>query len=645
MSINGINGLSWYYQNQGGVSVNENEEIENLYGNTEADSIADVEAAEAEFAQAAESVGKTESTQATQSTSNLTSEEVEDLKDELDANKQRMEAVKEEIEKLSEEAAEIIADAVASQEAAVAEAKEESQKAIDEQLQAYIKANQEGGEGMTRDELKTNIAGALPDSPSLTKTLGQILDANEMLSDIDGLLGELKCLLTTSADLAEQIDGAGEAAQEGKKCCDPIGFVSNNVEYNFFTDKDGDGKLSQTNEFLGADNQWAEMQAADADGNGTVTAEELETAGIQLAGTDGSIISGAEAFTEAFGENFSIDLNSYAEGGSHSAVDTTADFDADGVMDQQLLGTFNVNVNGSDVQGYNTLDDVDWLSSNYGVAISGETADVENATSGLLDTSNLGEFQAMGEFYNTALEKNQMMRQQLEGVEEAIGFDTESVDAYKELLASQAEVKAKDFVDSVEITPRVRETAKSVGTGSNGTANIDGSYTLNGVQYNTIMDGSELENLASQIQSGGNGNQWGYPDACLSFAYAYGAWIDGTSNSEMNGASSSSYQDAGQYSEFNGSKEEVLAEIKNQLDSGKPVVLRVNGNLDGTSRHYVTVVGYSSSAGDTLTEDDLIILDTYDGQIEGMGSNGARFMILGTATDAIKDAYQIYTKN
>ena len=212
---------------------------------------------------------------------------------------------------------------------------------------------------MTREQLKANIAGALPESPSLTKTLGQILDANEMLSDIDGLLGELKCLITASSDLQDKIGDAETSASQGKKCCDPIGFVSNNVEYNFFTDKDGDGALSQTNEFLGAENQWAEMQAADGDKDGTVTAAELETAGIQLAGTDGSVISGADAFTQAFGANFSIDLNSYAEGGSHSAVDTTADFDADGVMDQQLLGTFNVNINDSTIQGYNTLDDVD----------------------------------------------------------------------------------------------------------------------------------------------------------------------------------------------------------------------------------------------------------------------------------------------
>ena len=111
----------------------------------------------------------------------------------------------------------------------------------------------------------------------------------------------------------------------------------------------------------------------------------------------------------------------------------------------------------------------------------------------------------------------------------------------------------------------------------------------------------------------------------------------------MNGDSSSDYLDASQYSEFSGTKEEVLANVKSQLDEGKPVVLQVNGNSAGTSRHYVTVVGYSSSAGDTLTEDDLIILDTYDGQIESMGGDGERFMISGKDTGRDYD-YQIYTK-
>ena len=533
---NGVNGTT--NPNKG----NKTENTPNLFGGRGAGETTDVDvdAAADEFVQAAENVGKTESAQATQSTQNTTSEDVEDLKDELDANKQRMEAVKEEIEKLSEEAAEIIADALASQEAAVAEAKEESQKVIDEKLQEYIKANQNGEEGMTREQLQSNIAGALPDSPSLTKTLGQILEANEMLSDIDGLLGELKCLITASSDLQDKIGDAETSASQGNKCCDPIGFVSNNVEYNFFTDKDGDGALSQTNEFLGAENQWAEMQAADGDKDGTVTAAELETAGIQLAGTDGSVISGADAFTQAFGANFSIDLNSYAEGGSHSAVDTTADFDADGVMDQQLLGTFNVNVNDSTIQGYNTLDDVDWLSSNYGVAISDAATTAEDATSGLLDTSNLGEFQAMGEFYNAALQKNQMMKDELRSVEEAIGFDSESVDEYKDLLTSKAEVKAQDFVNNVEITPRVRENTATATAGTNTTSNgqynaekgqalVDAAYQMldqyGETMYYCATGVSRTFSIAYGLDLGGNGCDW---DSNMDQLVAQGMFVEAT---------------------------------------------------------------------------------------------------------------------
>ena len=483
-----------------------------VFNNSSSNTEVDPDAIENELGELEDALGinqtqgadATQAADTTQGTSNLTAEEVEDLKDEYDANQQRMEAIKEEVEKLSEDAAEIIADALAMQEAAVAEAKEESQKAIDEQLQAYIKANQEGGEGMTREQLQANIAGALPDSPSLTKTLGMILDANEMLSDIDGLLSELKCLITTSADLKDKIDGAGAAAENASSGCkDPIGFVSNNVEYNFFVDKDGDGSLSQTNEFLGAENNWNEMSALDTENNdGIVGISELVNAGVQLAGTDGSVLSTVEDYTKAFGENFSINVGSYTEGGTHSAIDTVSDTNGNGIVDQTLLGTFNLNVNGSTVQGYNTLDDEEWLSSTYGVAISEDASNVtEDVTSGLLDTSNLGDLQAMGEFYNTAYQQNQMMRQQLEGLEEAIGFDTEAVDSYKDLLKSQAEVKAKDFVDNVQITPRERET--SSGAGSGNTAISQGSY-------NAEL-GQKLSDYARNNIPGGDGQSclWG----------------------------------------------------------------------------------------------------------------------------------------
>ena len=175
------------------------------------------------------------------------------------------------------------------------------------------------------------------------------------------------------------------------------------------------------------------------------------------------------------------------------------------------------------------------------------------------------------------------------------------------------------------------------------TSTMDGRYNLNGVNYNCLMNQSELNSLASKIQNGGNGNKWGHPDKCLSFAYSYGVWVDDPSKVST-GARSSQYPDAGKYSEYSGSKNDVLAKVKSELDEGRPVVIQVNGNSSGTSRHYVTVVGYNQNAGGSLTESDLLILDTYDGKVEGMGDNGARFMISGKDTG--RDyGYQLYLRN
>jgi hypothetical protein len=151
-----------------------------------------------------------------------------------------------------------------------------------------------------------------------------------------------------------------------------------------------------------------------------------------------------------------------------------------------------------------------------------------------------------------------------------------------------------------------------------------------------------LQALSSKIQSGGAGNKWGHPDKCLSFAYSYGLWIDGSTNTPI-GGKAAEYPDAGAYRAISGSQGSMLAEVKRQLDAGIPVVLQVNGNRAGDSRHYVTVVGYRAGAGSTITQNDLLILDTYDGLIEGMGSRGSRFMISGKDTGRTYD-YQLYVR-
>ena len=456
-----------------------------------------------------EGVDKTATTQGV-TTSKLSEEEqkeveekIKKLEEEYEKNVEKMEKVQEEIETLAKEVAENITIAAAAQEAAVKENEEKSQEVVDEQLKAYIEANKEGGEGMTREQLQENIKGAIPGAPNVADALNAAIEANEQIADIDALLGELNTLTIDTKAIedelnacdkllnpdAQEVPAATEEAESEKKKCDPIGFVgADNVEYNFFTDKNGDGALSETNEFLGADNQWAEMTALDTDADGSVNINELVASGVKLQGTNGSTIATAEDYTNAFGENFSIDLNSYAEGGEHSAIDTTTDSDNDGTVDQELLGTFTVNANDTEISGYNTLDDVDWLSENYGVKVSeteAEEADV--------DELKYNKVQEFTEYIEMATERNELAKEQLAEIEKNIGFESDAVCDFKSAIADKAQANAASFVKSLDETQEESaETSEEVDKAEENEETND---------VNTDMTDAEVEEQAQEDTS------------------------------------------------------------------------------------------------------------------------------------------------
>lgn len=415
----------------------------------------------------AEEVAETEETVKTEKKNALSEEEkekvqeeIEKLEEERDKNVEKMEKIQDEIEILADEICANIQAAAAAQESAVKENEEQSQEVVDEQLRAYIEANKEGGEGMTQEQLQQNIKDAFPGAPNIGDALAAALKANEQIADVDGLLGELNTLILDTRTIEDELNEKTklldaevevpveetEEQTDGKKCCDPIGFVSNDVEYNFFTDKDGDGALSETNEFLGSENQWAEMSALDTDADGSVNIEELVANGVKLQGSDGSTLSTVEEYTNAFGENFSIDLNSYEEGGEHSAIDTTKDTDNDGTVDQELLGTFTVNANDAEITGYNTLDDVDWLSENYGVAIS-EEAEADQDVTKQYNAADMFE-----EYYEMAVERNEEAKEKLAEIEKNIGFESETVSEFKSLIAEESKAVAASYVKSLDET-------------------------------------------------------------------------------------------------------------------------------------------------------------------------------------------------
>ena len=395
-------------------------------------------------------------------------EEIAELEAKKEENIEKMEKIEDEIESLAKSAEEHIMEAAKAQEAAVKDHEEETQAVLDENIQAYINANKEGGEGMTRDELQENIKGAMPNTPEIADAVAALTAASEEVGEIDNCLGELNKLITDTQLIDEEIElkntefEAAKKAEEEAKCCDPIGFTAkdaegNEAQYDFIVD---DGAFDSTSDFLGADGQWSEMTALDTDGDNIVSAAELQAGNIKAVKTNADGSQEVVDLAEEFGEDFSIDLSSYEEGGSHSAVDTTSDSDGDGTADQTMLGTFNVNANGQTISGYNTLDDVDWLAENYG--ISADTAETE--TNGLDATQFSEDLKAHVNFFNMYTEKSEELKKQIKEGYSNIGLSEEQMNGISEATKKEADEEAKNFFESLEKTEDVNEEIAEDGT-------------------------------------------------------------------------------------------------------------------------------------------------------------------------------------
>ena len=128
-----------------------------------------------------------------------------------------------------------------------------------------------------------------------------------------------------------------------------------------------------------------------------------------------------------------------------------------------------------------------------------------------------------------------------------------------------------------------------------------------------------------------NANTAEWSDKCLGFAFTH-AWGFYTGNTNYTGQQGANYAGASHFTSFiDDNKQAVLNAVYEEITAGRPVVLQVNGNTQGTSRHFVAVVGYRQgvSSGSTIAETDLLIIDSWDAKLERMDTEKSRFMTSG----------------
>jgi len=149
----------------------------------------------------------------------------------------------------------------------------------------------------------------------------------------------------------------------------------------------------------------------------------------------------------------------------------------------------------------------------------------------------------------------------------------------------------------------------------------DGTFVKSKKGYNVVnTQGMSVRDFENFIINNGLTQEvhQEYGNSCLSIAEAYGFWMmgQGTISGNMDSLMATPTSVKRRTSS---NQQEILGYVYDELIQGKPCVLKVSVK-DGVGRHFVTVVGMKETvtSRDTLTANDLLILDVYDGQLETM---------------------------
>ena len=216
------------------------------------------------------------------------------------------------------------------------------------------------------------------------------------------------------------------------------------------------------------------------------------------------------------------------------------------------------------------------------------------------------------------------------------------------VAAKKVAVKVQDLVgneSTINCTTTIKEETTVSGRVSGNARVIDTSDYLLVSTKNDVIEFAKIVDKSNIAQT----HPPGYGGYCLSFAYYHSYLLyNGSNLNSMTAEEASKYTYAGKFQEFkNDDKQVVLAKIYELIKAGQPLVLHVNGNAAGTSRHYVSVVGFKKNvtSGNTMKEEDLLILDSHSGKLERMDTTSSRFMITGYATGRTGEkgyGYQLY---
>jgi hypothetical protein len=232
----------------------------------------------------------------------------------------------------------------------------------------------------------------------------------------------------------------------------------------------------------------------------------------------------------------------------------------------------------------------------------------------------------------------------LEKTEEYIEWETQLEDSKKdvstleaECVALQQEIDAlASEINALEVSSAEEFTidTSQTDTGDGGTATqvaTDGNIVklnYSGSTYNVINTSKiSVVDFVNYIRSNGltqTDNQEVYGGECLGVAYAYSnrLYNSGSIPSDMESFYKGSYTANNDKATESFDKQAILGIVYDEIMAGRPCVVQVTTHAG--NRHFATCVGFKDTvtSRDTITEEDLLIIDSWDGKLESMdGSN------------------------
>ena len=137
--------------------------------------------------------------------------------------------------------------------------------------------------------------------------------------------------------------------------------------------------------------------------------------------------------------------------------------------------------------------------------------------------------------------------------------------------------------------------------------NAEGLVNYYGEDYRTVLDQEGINKIIELAKKNKMANMYdGMESKCLSISWKYEEWILGFKGK------ANEYKDA--------DVDATIQKMADSINNGYPVVAKVNTQKG--SRHFVLVIGIKDNATVPYKQSDFLCIDSYDGQVDGMGGSG-----------------------